>query len=247
MRNFDIIKDIDGLKTLYSYCRTAEDFQTVEPRISAQNARLALETMVKTVYRLKGWTIDQRDSLFTLTTDERFTAFIDSEELMRRIHYVRKIGNIAAHAATDGGHVGRRESFFALLNLYYVVGSVVLAWRLIDSLPDFDKALIPDGSQGQMAVVPQQTEVGTITDTAAETAAKAVEDVSGVTPEKVEAQPIVNDLSEEETRRLYIDLREFGIRNVRKSPVALSFRCLQAMPPACCRRSNMPSMRNRCS
>ena len=42
-------------------------------------------------------------------------------------------------------------------------------------------------------------------------------------------------------------LREFGIRNVRKVPVALSFRCVQAMPPACCRRSNMPSMRNRCS
>lgn len=27
MRNFDIIKDIDGLKTIYRYCTTAEDFQ----------------------------------------------------------------------------------------------------------------------------------------------------------------------------------------------------------------------------
>lgn len=213
MRNFDIIKGIDGLKTLYGYCRTAEDFQAVEPRISAQNARLALETMVKTVYRLKGWTTDRRDSLFTLTTDERFTAFIGSEELMRRIHYVRKTGNMAAHAAADGGHVGRRESFFALLNLYYIVGSVALAWRIIDTLPDFDKTLIPEnGPQGRMAVVPQQAEVGTITDTAAEVAAKAVERASDVKPAKLEAQPIVNDLSEEETRRLYIDLllREAG-------------------------------------
>ncbi len=27
MKNFDIIKDIDGLRTIYRYCATAEDFQ----------------------------------------------------------------------------------------------------------------------------------------------------------------------------------------------------------------------------
>lgn len=79
MRNFDIIKDISGLNTVYKYCSTAEDFQVVNPIISAQNARLALETMVKTVYRLKGWQIGERASLLSLTTDERFTAFITSE------------------------------------------------------------------------------------------------------------------------------------------------------------------------
>lgn len=96
MRNFDIIKDISGLNTVYKYCSTAEDFQVVNPIISAQNARLALETMVKTVYRLKGWQIGERASLLSLTTDERFTAFITSEDLMKRVHYVRKIGNNAA-------------------------------------------------------------------------------------------------------------------------------------------------------
>lgn len=40
MRNFDIIKDISGLNTVYKYCSTAEDFQVVNPIISAQNARL---------------------------------------------------------------------------------------------------------------------------------------------------------------------------------------------------------------
>lgn len=105
MKNFDIIKDISGLNTVYKYCSTAEDFQIVNPIISAQNARLALETMVKTVYRLKGWQIGERASLLSLTTDERFTGFIDSEDLMKRIHYVRKIGNTAAHAGD--GFVGR--------------------------------------------------------------------------------------------------------------------------------------------
>ena len=116
MKNFDIIKDIDGLRTIYRYCATAEDFQVANPMVSATQARLALETMVKTVYRLKGWQIGERASLLSLTTDERLTAFIDSEDLMKRIHYVRKIGNNAAHASD--GFVGRRESFFAVLNLY---------------------------------------------------------------------------------------------------------------------------------
>ena len=54
MRNFDIIKDIDGLGTIYRYCSAAEDFQVANPMVSAMQARLALETMVKTVYRNQG-------------------------------------------------------------------------------------------------------------------------------------------------------------------------------------------------
>ena len=205
MRNFDIIKGIDGLGTIYHYCATAEDFQVNNPMISAQQARLALETMVKTVYRLKGWPIGERASLLSLTIDERFAGFIDSEDLMKRIHYVRKIGNTAAHASD--GFVGRRESFFAVLNLYYIIGSIMLAWQVIDRLPDFDKGLIPQTPQiSPLAVVPQTDPINTTTTQAATTAAQAVEESSNAQPATVEAQPVVNDLSEAETRRLYIDL-----------------------------------------
>lgn len=205
MRNFDIIKSIDGLGTIYRYCATAEDFQVNNPMISAQQARLALETMVKTVYRLKGWQIGERASLLSLTTDERFTGFIDSEDLMKRIHYVRKIGNTAAHAGD--GFVGRRESFFAVLNLYYIIGSILLAWQVIDTLPDFDKDLIPQSPQSSnLAVISQPDQAQTATTQAADRAAKAVEESSEAQPATVEAQPVVNDLSEAETRKLYIDL-----------------------------------------
>ena len=59
MRNFDIIKDINGLSTLHRYCATAEEFQVANPLISAQNARLALESIVKTIYRLKSWQVGE--------------------------------------------------------------------------------------------------------------------------------------------------------------------------------------------
>lgn len=213
MRNFDIIKDISGLVTLHRYCATAEEFQVANPLIAAQNARLALESIVKTVYRLKGWQVGERTSLLTLTTDERFKEFIDSQELMKRIHYVRKIGNNAAHVGSGDGFVGRKESFFAVLNLYYIVGSVLLAWKLIDELPDFNKDLIPQAATpGSMAIVPQPNQVATMTSNAAQSTAETVEQTTTETPETVNAQPIVNDISEAETRKLYIDLllREAG-------------------------------------
>lgn len=213
MKNFDIIKPIQGFGAIHRYCAIAEDFQAVNPVISAQNARLALETVVKTIYRLKGWQAGERASLLSLTTDERFTAFVDSEDMMKRIHYVRKIGNNAAHAGGDASYVGRKESFFAVLNLYYIVGSVALAWRLIDSLPDFDKSIIPGNDEPKAPVlIPQPDKVPVITAAVAETTATAVQQESDAQPATVNAQPVVNDLSEAETRRLYIDLllREAG-------------------------------------
>jgi type I restriction enzyme R subunit len=207
MRNFDIIKDISGLVTLHRYCATAEEFQVANPLIAAQNARLALESIVKTVYRLKGWQVGERTSLLTLTTDERFKEFIDSQELMKRIHYVRKIGNNAAHVGSGDGFVGRKESFFAVLNLYYIIGSVLLAWKLIDELPDFNKDLIPQvATPGSMAIVPRPNQVATMTSNAAQSTAETVEQATTETPITVNAQPIVNDISEAETRKLYIDL-----------------------------------------
>ncbi|WP_241160006.1 hypothetical protein [Parabacteroides sp. ZJ-118] len=113
MRNFDIIKEIDGLGRIHRYCATAEEFQAVNPMISTQQARLALETMVKTVYRLKGWQTGERASLLSLTTDERFTAFINSEDLMKRIHYVRKIGNNGAVFQLE--RKARKNGYFAVI------------------------------------------------------------------------------------------------------------------------------------
>lgn len=213
MKNFDILKDVKGLRSVYQHSATAEEFQASNPMISAHSARLALETMVKTIYRLKDWATKDRVTLLELTTDDRFRAFVDSPEMMKRIHYIRKIGNNASHVGGDAGHVGRRESFFAVLNLYYFVGSFALAWGLIPELPPFDKSLLEQNEKPRRPRITVQPEkVEAVTSAEAETAAAEVAEATTAQPETVEAQPIVNDLSEAETRRLYIDLllREAG-------------------------------------
>jgi type I restriction enzyme R subunit len=205
MKNFDFLSNINGFSNVYQYCDLAEQFQTVNPRISAQNGRLALESFVKIIYYLKSWQIDGGTDLFGMTTDERFVAFISDDEMMKRIHYIRKVGNISCH---DGSkEISRKESFFLVLNLYYFVGNVMLTWQLIDNLPKFDKTLIPGNTQqiaNPLTVTPTTPDkIAAATTASAQTAADAIP-AAEQPAAFISTKP--TEISEAETRRLYIDL-----------------------------------------
>ena len=193
MRNFDYIKDL-GIDTLYRCCAAAEENQVSNPDISAISARRALEYLVREIYKMKGIEIGERTSLLELVDGEPFRGFIGDERVMMAVHYVRKVGNNAAHLVD----VSKREAFFSLLNIYNVVGAVLLKLRVVDDVKPFDKALIPSKVE-QSVMVP--TEVKKMpTDKALQTVDK----------EAVKAeQPVVEiacDISEAETRKMYIDL-----------------------------------------
>ena len=193
MRNFDYIKDL-GIDTLYRCCAAAEENQVSNPDISAISARRALEYLVREIYKMKGIEIGERTSLLELVDGEPFSGFIGDERVMMAVHYVRKVGNNAAHLV----EVSKRESFFSLLNIYNIVGAVLLKLRVVDEVKPFDKALIPSKVE-QSVMVP--TEVKNMpTDKA----------LQSVDKEVVKAeQPVVEiacDISEAETRKMYIDL-----------------------------------------
>lgn len=205
MKNFDFLSNINGFSKVYSFCNLAEQFQIVNPRISAQNGRLAMESFVKIIYYLKSWQLEERTDLFGLTTDERFVAFINDDEMMKRIHYIRKVGNDAAHDSDK--EVTCKKSFFLVLNLYYFVGNVMLTWKQIDQLPKFDKTVIPCNIQQlstTLTVTPTMPHnIATVTTSSAEIAAAAI---------PATEKPIAfisikpTEISEAETRKLYIDL-----------------------------------------
>ena len=193
MKNFDYLKDIEPLKDLYAFCNAAEDSQQTNHDVCALNCRRALEWIVKTIYKLKHVEIEARTSLLELICGEPFMQFVGNDDrMMMAIHYVRKIGNKAAH---DGG-VKKRESFFSLLNLYHVVGGILLKLRVLDALAPFDKALIP--SSPTLATLPK-----THHPTAPESFACMVNEGDVEAPKDIAGKV---DYSEEETRRLFIDL-----------------------------------------
>lgn len=200
MRNFDYIKDL-GLNELYGYCSAAEECQISKPDMSAVNARRALEYIVRSLYYMKNIDVPERASLFELVDGEPFRDFIGDDRVMRAVHYVRKVGNNGAHT----GNVSSKESFFCLLNIYNVVGAILLKLEVVESVKPFDKALIPDKVAAPV-FVPSSVEVkptDTIINVASAEAVKSSEPVEAVA---------CDDISEAETRKMYIDLmlREAG-------------------------------------
>ena len=194
MRNFDYIHDL-GLNDLYRYCSAAEENQVSHPDISAVNARRALEYIVRALYFMKNIEVPERASLFELIDGEPFREFINDDKVMMAIHYVRKVGNCGAHT----GNVTGKESFFTLLNIYNVVGAILLKLKVVNEVKPFDRTLIPENAEAPLIVNPS-VEVKP-TDTIVQIASS--ESVNSTAPVDSVA---CDDISEDETRKMYIDL-----------------------------------------
>lgn len=200
MRNFDYLQDLE-FNALHRLCASAEEHQQCNPDISVINARRALEYIVHALYQMKNIEVPERTSLYELIEDETFKNFIGDETVMKSIHYIRKIGNNGAHTS----EVRKRESFFCILNLYNVVSTILKKLGFIEEIKPFDKSLIPSVPQSIIVATSKVEEVTSLDKIVVCADKNAVEsDVP------VDVLPV--DLSEAETRRLYIDLmlREAG-------------------------------------
>lgn len=204
MMNFDYLKNLEGFEQVYNYCNLVEQYQRINPEMSAQNGRLALESMVKFIYEQKHWETPADSNLFSMTTDSRFVDFINSDDIMKRIHYIRKVGNSAMHPDSNQ-KISGGQSFFVLLNLYYFIGSVMKAWQVIDEIPAFDRNLVPQNAQQAeiaLHVHPSPTEIEQATTDAAQSASATI---TAEAPQTITIeQP--TELTEAETRKMYIDL-----------------------------------------
>ncbi len=193
MRNFDYLQEL-GLTDLHDYCSWAEELQVSKPDLSAICARKALEYMVTELYKMKNIEIPERATLLELVDSEVFRDFIGDDKVMMNVHYVRKVGNHGAHNIK----VTRGESYYSLLNIYNVVAAMLLKLRVIDEIVPFDRTLIPNNPQFPI-VTPKPIDVKSQSTIIKYADEEAIED-------KTPVQKIALDISEAETRRLYIDL-----------------------------------------
>ena len=208
MTNFDYLRDIEPLHDLYTFCQGAEVSMESDHDACALHCRRGLEWLVKAIYTLKNAKIGERSSLYELMSGAPFVEFLDDDRLMSAAHYIRKVGNVAAHA----GGVKSGEAYFCLLNLYNLVGGTLLKLRVLESLVPFNKELIPKAS---VRVAPRET-----------VPAPASDFIKSVPVEAVKSKtpaPVVTEYSEFETRKFFIDLmlREAGWELVSKDNVAL--------------------------
>ena len=148
-KNFDYIlllaDKIPTFKHLHNYCRLAEEQQPIYPDASANNARKALEWLMKNMLKMAGVTIDARATLNDMLRLPATDAFVNRDYKFREdIYLVKKIGNAASH---DGAEpVNRVKAFRCLRALYNVVAGFMGRWDAVKDIPPFDATLISSPS-----------------------------------------------------------------------------------------------------
>lgn len=204
--NFDYLKAIDSLKDLYVFCKDAESFVLSRPDISAAQSRKALEYLVKLVYQLRNENVSQRSSLFELVSSEDFTNFINDASMLNALHYIRKVGNIAIH----DDEVSQKEALLSLKQLYIFTGELLIKLDLIKSYPLFDETKLIKTTEKtpivKDAIINQDL----------------VDNLRPIMNKQTTLGVGIN-ISEAETRKLYIDLylREAGWTVLDKDNVRL--------------------------
>ena len=131
--NFTYLEKFPKLNKLCGYCKEAEDFAVKYPAPSCASARKAMEFIVKMIYASQVTAYDTGFTVFEMITDVRFVSYINNTVLINTLHYLRKMGNIAAH----GGALTIEDSVKVLEELHFLVGEFCILLGLTDDYPEF--------------------------------------------------------------------------------------------------------------
>lgn len=134
--NFDFLKGLKGLDTVYKPCTDAEDLVKSKPYLSLIAARKSAELLAKFVYMAAHATTLQDLTFADILADYQVRNFINDRNVMDAFHLVRKKGNMAVHGDQDPDP---GVALSVLQNLHYIAGETAKDLDLINSYPDFDE------------------------------------------------------------------------------------------------------------
>ena len=130
--NFDYLKEFPNLRKLTNFCNDAEQLVYSRPYLSGMSARQALEYLVKLVYAAKVAPTDGL-TMFDMLDDQRFIDWLGDSYVLNTIHYVRKMGNAAAHQ----GDLTSSEALSVLENLHFLVGEIMILFGVVEDYPEY--------------------------------------------------------------------------------------------------------------
>lgn len=148
MTNFQFLKP--EWPSLFAKMNKAEERVRSEPESTAGKCRLVLEECVHRIYDIEYLEVPYNDALNNLLTNEEFKSIVRSD-IINGMHYVRKIGNSAAHYKTK--KVNSKDAMISIKYAFTFLKWFVSSYN--DAAPDlpasFDEGLIPKvGAQGSM-------------------------------------------------------------------------------------------------
>ena len=201
MTNFDFLLSVPDFVSFGEVAAAAEKIYSIDPAACVLNCRRAMEFAVKWMYSVdSGLSMPWDDKLVSLLSTEDFRDIVDAN-LMRRLEYIRKIGNCAAH---DGKKITKEQAMLCLQNLWVFMDFVACCYSRNYQSGTFDPAL-PEKTAAPVYAVPPETEIQLaklIEENASlkeELTARREEQQQAYTPKPLE-------ISEYKTRKLYIDV-----------------------------------------
>ena len=201
MTNFDFLLSVPDFVPFGEVAVAAEKIYGIDPAACVLNCRRAMEFAVKWMYSVdSALSMPWDDKLVSLLSTEEFRDIVDTN-LMRRLEYIRKTGNFAAH---DGKKITKEQAMLCLQNLWVFMDFVACCYSRNYQSGTFDPSL-PEQSAAPVYVVPPETEIQLaklIEENAAlkeELTVRREEQQQTYTPKPLE-------ISEYKTRKLYIDV-----------------------------------------
>ena len=104
MTNFDFLTADPQFNTFSSVAVSAEKILHIDPSASVLNCRRCMEFAVKWMYSVDGELVmPYQDTLVSLMNTEEFRDIVGSD-IWRRMDFIRRMGNNAAHTGTKSPH-----------------------------------------------------------------------------------------------------------------------------------------------
>lgn len=133
--NFNYLNNKKGFEDLYNLCCDAENLVFDKPNLSAISSRKAIEYVVRFIYVAYLKTFTQDMILIDMINDSKFKDFINDDQLINSIHYIRKMGNIAAHENT----LNTNDAIRVLEELHFVISELCILFEVITDYDNFVK------------------------------------------------------------------------------------------------------------
>lgn len=199
MTNFDYLKKEPKFDTFSEVAIAAERILYIDPTSCIINCRRAMEFAIKWMYSVDAsLTMPYQDNLISLMSTEEFRDIID-EDLMKRMDFIRKMGNNAAHS---GKKITEDQAILCLENLQIFFDFVCYCYADEYEEHTFDKSLLAKDETEQVKKDFPDVDIEKLI---AENSALKKE-LTSRREEQVETYvPKPLDLSEYKTRKIYID------------------------------------------
>ena len=201
MTNFDFLKNSPQFDSFSKAAITAEKILPMDMEASVLCCRRAMEFAVKWMYSVDGSLVmPYQDTLNSLMNTEEFRGIVDSD-LFKRMDFIRKLGNNAAHG---GKKITLDQAKLCLENLYIFLDFVAYCYAENYEEEEFHPEYLEEIPQPVMEVLPQLSELDLKALIAENKALKEQLTARGEN-QRQGYVPKPLDLSEYKTRKIYID------------------------------------------